>query len=241
MTRWTLAAIGMSLMLCGTALWSDEAEELRDRVNALRKEAAALAEKGQAADAKRLEHEAQELAARLKKSTGEQKQDVVKKGPVDLEPQIQKLESHLQALAEKHRQLETEKGSDEARAAVREHMEAARRQLEELHALRQHRVKDGGGKHERVAEGPELAERIMHLRAAAEHLRHADAHELAGQLLEKARNLEQAAQPAKDLFAKGEKHPEKGEPGGLGAQVEELRRELQRLRAEVEELRRVKK
>lgn len=78
------------------------------------------------------------------------------------------------------------------------------------------------------------AQRLRHLREAAENLKLAEAHDLAHEVMKQADAQEQqVAEIKRDLAAQHErKHPEHPSP-----QVEELRSEVERLRAEVRELR----
>lgn len=72
-------------------------------------------------------------------------------------------------------------------------------------------------------------------RRAAEHLKLAEAHDLAHQLMEKADVMEREVQDGKRRLAE-EMQKQRGEPEGMDV-VQDLRVEVAKLRAEIKELR----
>ncbi len=81
----------------------------------------------------------------------------------------------------------------------------------------------------------ETARRMDHLRVAAENLKAAGAHDLAGTLMEKVDVMERQVREAKERLAR-----EMGVPGGADprdAEIRELREQNERLRGEIRELR----
>ena len=87
-----------------------------------------------------------------------------------------------------------------------------------------------------MAKLEETGRRIKHFRIAAENLHAAGADDLAKQLMEKAEIMEREAREAKmRMMEEAERHVGP-EMGGIPAQIEELRREVGRLREEMKEL-----
>lgn len=85
------------------------------------------------------------------------------------------------------------------------------------------------------AEKLEMAsQRIHHLRVAAEHLKLAEAHDLAHQLMEKAEVMEREVQEEKRRLLE-EVHQQRRAPEGMDV-VQDLRAEVAKLRAEIKEL-----
>jgi polyhydroxyalkanoate synthesis regulator phasin len=87
-----------------------------------------------------------------------------------------------------------------------------------------------------IAKLEEAGRKIKHLRIAAENLHAAGADDLARQLLKQVDEMERAAREAKMRMMEEAKHRGGPEMGGIPAQIEELRREVGRLREEMKEL-----
>ncbi|MCU0715247.1 MAG: hypothetical protein MUD03_03880 [Pirellula sp.] len=142
---------------------------------------------------------------------------------------------------EKRRAAELEKES----MKLLENAERMARQTKEKDSHHTDRMHDHGPKPDKKqipdylrphAEKMEIAsQRIHHLRVAAEHLKLAEAHDLAHQLMEKADVMEREVQEGKRRLAE-EMHKQRGEPEGMGV-VQDLRVEVAKLRAEIKELR----
>ena len=87
-----------------------------------------------------------------------------------------------------------------------------------------------------MAKLEETGRRIKHFRIAAENLHAAGADDLAKQLMEKAEIMEREARETKMRMMEGAERHVGPEMGGIPAQIEELRREVGRLREEMNEL-----
>ncbi len=122
-------------------------------------------------------------------------------------------------------------------AEVREQISGTERQLKQIHA---HHAEQGELLLEFRAQAEKLGiagRRIHHLRVAAENLKLAEAHDLAHQLMEKAEAMEREVHEAKRRLA-AEMHAAHERYGEQGPDVVwELKEEIERLRAEVNELR----
>lgn len=235
-------------LLAGAALAASEADELREKAKAMKKEAAAMAERGNKEEAAMVQRKAQEMleaAERIEmKSKG--KPDQVG----DRDPR--QMKERLQELLDRQRRLKEEKASEKELAQVG-------RQIEELeNAIRKTQPPKGDGRDVRPdrpdrpdrldrpdrpdrrgqAEKLELAQRkIQHLRAAAENLRQADMPDMAEKLTQQAEAMSREVEEARKRLAADtlDGPPQRGE---ASPEVRELRAEVERLRAELKELQR---
>ncbi len=223
----TLVAILFGL---ATAAHAFQTDELREKARAMQKEAVALAERGRADAAERLNREATELIEE------DERQEVRarEKGPrPEIEREIGHLKERLQDLLAKEGELRERDAPEPEPMEVREQIAGTER---ELVALRE-RI---GGKSRPEFEAQarkieEAALRIHHIRVAAENLKAAEAHDLAMQLMEKAEIMERDLREAKERLA-GEMD-RRGKPDPRDAQIRELREQNERLQAEIRELR----
>jgi hypothetical protein len=222
------------LLLCGGVLVASEADELRERAKAMRKEASILAERGNKEQAERLEREAGELleaAERVElKVKGREDGD-----RPDIDKEVQRLKERLHDLLAKEKKLREANASERELAAVREQIAGTER---ELHAIHAHHAGQGQLPPEFRAQVEKLeaaTRRIHHLRVAAENLKLAEAHDLAHQLMEKAEAMEREIEEGKKRLAAEMRAVHGGQHGP--EVVRELKEEIERLRAEVRELR----
>jgi chromosome segregation ATPase len=145
------------------------------------------------------------------------------------------LETRLHELRDRARRLKEIDGPKSEMEEV--HMQIARTEamLRKLQGQRDER--GGDPRPDKNPDADKLAmaaDRIKHLRMAAEHLMAAEARDLAKQLMEKAEAMERELREAKARMAEGGPR----QRGGQGSDgVGELREEIERLRAEVRELR----
>ena len=235
MQRTTLSGmiLGLLVFCCGGVLFASEANELRERAKAIRKKASISAEQGKPDQAERLERESAELleaAERLDlKATGGSESGIDK--------EVRHLKDRLQDLVAQEKKMREANASKKELAALREQIAGTERDLQMIHA---HHA--GPGKlppefHPQVEKLEAASRRIHHLRVAAENLKMAEAHDLAHQLMEKAEAMEREVQEGKRRLA-AEMHKGHERHGEHGPDVvRELKEEIERLRAEVKELR----
>jgi len=219
------------LLLCGGVLFASEADELRERAKAMRKEASVLAERGNKEQAERLEREAGELleaAERMElKAKGSDRPGIDK--------EVHRLKERLQDLLAKEKKMREANAPEKELAAVREQIAGTERELHTIHA---HHAGPGKLPPEFHAQAEKLeaaSRRIHHLRVAAENLKMAEAHDLARQIMDKAQAMEREVQEGKKRLAE-EIQKIHGREHGPDV-VRELKQEIERLRAEVKELR----
>lgn len=243
----TLAS--MVLVACmSAAAWSSEADELRAKAKAVQQEAERAAKEGRDEEAEKLFRHVKELlqAAQQhepKSAKGSNRED--------------ELHQQLKGLAEKEKHAEKSK-NEEARAELRKHRATIERELAEF---REHHAGKAGPKHT-DKHPPEAVEetglRIKHIRVAVENLNAAGLHDIAEELAHKADAMEREHHQAHKQITKESpapkkfKHPELGfkrpelrgkhfEPERKHAPdaepLDDLRHEVQRLRAELNELR----
>ncbi len=234
---WILASVVL-MGYVATAAWSSEADELREKAKALQQQAEQAAKIGRREEAEKFSREAQELHQAAQKH--ERKQPDVSHREID------ELHGRLKALAQKEQALK-ESQSEEGLAELRKHRAMIERELAEL---REHQEHQAGPRHagKHPPKSPQAAEetglRIKHIRVAVENLNAAGLHDIAEHLAHKADAMEREHHQAHGEFRKDQSSPEKRkhfEPerkfAPAAGPVDELRHEIQRLRAELNELR----
>ncbi len=219
----TTLVFGLLLFSFRPGLRAADQEDLRAKVAAMQKEAAVLAQQGKKDEAERLLQKIRELVQRAQASGQEQP-------PLQVERPVARLMRVLEDLRAKERQLRESKASEKDLAEVREMIARTEREIQSRRA-----GGPGAGEQHPEARGlEEVARRIHHLRAAAENLKAAGAHGLAGQLMEIAEVMERDLRAARERMT-----ADQGRPAHLEEQVQALRKEVERLRAEVEELKKL--
>lgn len=212
-----------------------QADERQERAEAMRREAAELAEQGRHEQAERLEQEASELLGEGERpGTGEQLHK-------ELGVAINEHQKHLHNLRREAERLR-EAGAPEAeRIQVEKQVGRVERELHEFEAERKrrlaHRPHDRHAPPHHQEQMRSAMERVEHLLIAAEHLDRAGAHDLAQNVRRKAEHMEREIRDARPRPEEG-RHPE--QPHGeahLVGQMEELRHEVRRMREELNELR----
>lgn len=237
MQRNFLTKAFLFVMFCGiggTAL-SSEADELRERIKALREQAIAAAEKGDMEQAAQLKNKAHELMKAV-----EQHEQKGKSGDdSNRKKEIHQLEERAQELRAKAQKLKESGANERELAEVHEQIGKLEKAM---YAVRS-RPTEKPAPHANVR--PELREqaeklehanrRVQHLRNAAQSLKQAEANDLAHQVMEKAEALSREVQEQKERLMAEMKKPREDAAGNRerGAAQEEL----ERLRAEVKELR----
>jgi hypothetical protein len=253
MQRTNFHRIVWSLLLAcfAATTCASQADELRDRAAAMRKEAAVLAERGNKEEAERLEQgalklleaaERQERKVRDGQPAEKHPEKHPQKHPLK-DPGIDQEASHLKArlqdLLAQERKLQAAAASEKELAKVREQIAGAER---ELHALHEHHLHSRGPSsgvpkelYPQMEKIQAATRRIQHLRVAAENLMQAEVPELAQQIMEEAKKLEQEVQKARQQIEAEIHKSHVAAPGPEN--VQDLRAEIERLRAEVLELR----
>lgn len=226
-------------LLLAPGLAASEADELRDKGRRAKQEALELKRVGRTEESGKLARKAAELL--------EAAERMGDRDPRGLEREMDKLHEHLKALRDKERRLKESHGSDEDLAAVRRDALETEQKLARLKAAFERQVRQeerplpGEPSRDAAARLQEMGRRIEHMRIAAEHLHEAGAHDLAGQLMQKADAIEGEARETKRRLSADQAPcfgPGPAEFRGIIGQIEELRREMDRLRDELDYLRR---
>jgi hypothetical protein len=232
MQRTTLSGMILGLLLlCGGVLFASEADELRERAKAMRKEASVMAERGNKEQAERFEKESAKLLEAAERMELKNKGS----GEPGIDKEVRHLKERLQDLLAKEKKMREANAPEKELAEVREQIAGTERELHTIHA---HHAGHGKLPPEFHAQAEKLetaSRRIHHLRVAAENLKMAEAHDLAHQLMEKAEAMEREVQEGKKRLAAEMQKAHGGEHGP--DVVRELKEEIERLRAEVKELR----
>jgi hypothetical protein len=236
MRRTTLSGVmlGLFLFCVSGIVLASEVDELCERAKVLRKKSAISAEQGNREQAELLERESAELmeaAERMEQKARDRGETWDRSG---IDKEVQHLKGRLENLLFKERKMREANAPEHDLAKVHGDIVATERELKQIHARRaepgEHRLE-----FREQAEKLEIASRrIQHMRAAAQNLKMAEAHDLAHQVMEKADALERELQEGKQrLAAEMQKHHD----GDDGMEiVRDLRAEVERLRAEVKEL-----
>jgi hypothetical protein len=223
--------IGLLLLCCNGNLLASEADELRERANAMRTVASVLADRGNMDEAERLKAEAAklwEVAQRLELKDKWFGQPAGEKG-------ARHPKERLEDLLAQARKLKESNASERELAQVREEIAQTERELDSLRAGRVGMAELPPEFRLQVEKLEAATRRIHHFRAAAENLKLAKAHDLARELVERAAAMERDVQGAKMQLAAEMQKRQGGEQ--MPDVIRDLRAEIERLRAEVKELR----
>lgn len=231
----TEVIVGLFLFGAGGPLMASEADELRERAKILRHDAIVMADHGKQDEAERLKQES------LKLLEASERLDLAAKGRDEegdrpgIDKEVRHLKGRLQDLIAHEKKMRDAKAPEKDLAAVREHISRIERELEKLRSRHAGPSDIPPEFRPQVEKLAEAGRRIHHLRAAAENLKVAEAHDLAQQVMEKAERMEREVQQEKKRLEAEMRnyHPEDRETDV----VRELRSEIERLRTEVEKLR----
>ena len=223
----------MFVMLIAVAprLIASEADELREKVQAMKRQAAELKERGRVKAAEDLARKAAELAEAAERLEG-------KHSKVSGE-EVEKLQGLLKDLHEKQRRMKESGASPKELAEMQVRIAKTEAEFAHLRLAQIRHFAEGRGPHpmpEMMAQLEEAGRKIKHLRIAAENLHAAGADDLAKQLMKQVDEMERAAREVKMRMMEQSKQRGVPEMGGLPAQIEELRREVGRLREKMKEL-----
>jgi DNA repair exonuclease SbcCD ATPase subunit len=236
MQRTTLSGMIFGLLLlCGGVLFASEADELRERAKAMRKEASVIAERGNKEQAEQLEKESVKLLEAAERMELKAKGQEEKGDRPGIDKEIRHLKERLQDLLANEKKMREAKAPEKELAEVREQIAVTERELHSIHAHHAGKGKLPPKFHAQAEKLEAASRRIHHLRVAAESLKMAEAHDLAHQLTEKAEAMEREFQEGKKRLA-AELQKAHGAEHGPDV-VRQLKEEIERLRAEVKELR----
>jgi DNA repair exonuclease SbcCD ATPase subunit len=239
MKRTPLSAVllGLLLLCFSSVLFSSEVDELRDRAKALRKKSSISAAQGNQEQAERLERESAELLEAAERLEIKAKGPGKKGDRSGINKEVQHLKERLQNLHVKEQKMREANASDQDLTEVREHISRLERELQTIHAHHTG-LREAPIELQARVEKLEAANRgVHHMRVAARNFKIAEFHDLARHLMEKADAVEQDVQNAKQRLAEElrEAHGHRGDHGS--EVVRDLQAEVERLRAEVKELR----
>jgi polyhydroxyalkanoate synthesis regulator phasin len=223
--------IATAFFLTASATFGSEADELREKAKMAKQEAAELKKLGRTEESGKLARKAKELL--------EAAERLEEKGPKVSEEEIEKLQGRLKDLLDKQRRMKEARAPERDLAEIRERIVKTGRELDGLRGAfkRQVEGRKGPGPHpEMMVKLEEAGRRVKHLRIAAENLHAAGAADLAREIMEKAEAMEREAREAKMRTMEEAKHRGGPDMGGVPAQIDELRREVGRLREEMKEL-----
>lgn len=211
MSKFRMLLSASAVLAVATFIWASEAVELREKAEAMHREAAELAEQGH-----------KEEAANLKRKAMAMLKEAERHGHLDQRhSEIVRMEQLLDKLRQKEKQLEEQAGADEALSIVRREAEQIEMKLREL-SHRPHREHRGPDE--------DIARRLEHMRIALEHLNQAGLHDIAEHVAERAEAAERE-------LHEHQRHHEGDVMHEVMKQLEELRHEVGRLRDDVNELR----
>jgi hypothetical protein len=235
------AAFGLSILAFASIVKADDLLELKAQIVAAKEEAAELRKLGKTDEAEVTEREAEQLTEKAKRVYEEQQSQNVKrkqeKDRGDEHSEVIHLKQRLHELLKEMKKTE----SDEKRNELREEIGRVERELAEVS---EHLAHQGHGElppkfRERAEEIEMMAQRVQHVRIAAENLKAAEMHDMAHELMEKAQHMEREVHELKAGLAKEMKSvKEHREPNDRG-ELQELRAENKQLQRELQELRNV--
>jgi len=234
--------LSLSLFCYSGVLMASEADELREKAKAMRKEASALIEKGDREQAEKLEKNSVKILEAAERMELKGKERREQRDRPDIDKEVRHLKERLNDLVVKERKMGEAQAPKqelpkvrEKVAGVREQVAGIERELNAIHSQHADKAELPPEFRPQAEKLEAVARRIHHMRVAAENLKMAEAHDFAHQLMEKSEGMEREYQAGKQRLA-AEMHKHFGGNDGL-AIGRDLRVENERLRAEVKELR----
>ena len=224
------ALLSVVFMIGAVAVvWSSEADELRAKAKRMQQEAEQLAKNGHGEEAEKLGREIKELLQAAERHDQKQSNRSTN--------EINELRQRLKGLTEKAQALK-ESNNEEGLAKLREHKAAIERELAELEGRQEKKIAPKHGKQPtKLPEGLEdAARRIKHIHIAVENLRAAGMHDVAEEAARRAEAMERELHQARERAVNEQSSGKKGS-NKQADPLDELRHELQRVRAELNELR----
>jgi SMC interacting uncharacterized protein involved in chromosome segregation len=249
--RFSLASgilAGILFVSASGSLLASEVDVLRERAASMRQKAAALAELGKNEQAEQLAKESAELleAAEKMESASKgpgKKGKFTKDGESKSDSDLTRLHQRLQELHGIEKKLKSSGKPGPELVEVQEQIERLQSKLKQLHARHDDHKAVPPDVRAQAEKLEAVGRRISHLRVAAQNLKQADEHELAQRMSEKADVMERDLHEARRRMemAMHEAHERRGEARGGGEigpeTLQKLVSEIERLRAEVRELR----
>ncbi|MCP4782388.1 MAG: hypothetical protein GY903_33935 [Fuerstiella sp.] len=194
-------------------VWASESDELRDKADAMQRQAAELAEQGHRQEAANLKRKAMTML--------DEAEELERQRPKQREAEIMELKRLLEKLHQEEKHLREDDASDERLTDVRREAEHVEMELREfLHPSH----------HDRDLPRDEVAERLEHMHIAIEHLNQAGLHDMAEHVAQRAEATERELHEHRQHHDGDAMHE-------IMQQLEELRHEVGRLHDEVNELR----
>ncbi len=207
-----------AMITTATLVWASESDELREKAQAMQREAAQLAEHGQQKEAANLKREAMTM---LKEADRLQQRH-----PNGQKAEVMELKRFVERLRHEERELAEIDGKEAQREDVRREAERVEMELRRISERPDPRTTAD----QRPAPGDDIGRRLEHMRIAVDHLNQAGLHDVAEHVAQRAEATE------RELHVGHENH------GGdamheIIKQLDELRHEMGRLRDEVNVLR----
>ncbi len=245
-----LAAVALCTGLVFTcSTYGDEREEIKLRIQEIKKQAAQMLEEGRKDKAAVLMREQEELMDKLRRMGGEGRAEGRGPSPEEMKMRIEEIRKQAGRLME-------EGHKDKAAGLMRE-------QEELMNILRrmggEGRAEGRGPSPEQMEKFERAMQKVRHLRIASEHLKHAEMHDMALDLMRQAEGIEQDLRNAKEKMAEQmqglKDQPRRDQPqrqspeargqegrgledrlNGLQQGIEALRSENQQLRMVIEKI-----
>lgn len=231
--------LGIMLLCPLRPIAASESDELRAKAKAVQQEAEQLAQSGKKEKAEVLAQEAKKLfetAERLE-IQNRRKEDP-KPGP-NLDKEIRHRKDRLMDMLNKEKAMKEAKAPERELAEIRNLIQVTERELNEIAGKKDER-KNIPSEFRGDAERLEIAARKVQLiRNAAQNLKMAEMHDLARDLMAKSEGMERELQEGKRQLAERIEQFQRKRETPRGDQNQDIRAELERLRNEVKELRKM--
>ncbi|MEO1529317.1 MAG: hypothetical protein AAFX06_28185 [Planctomycetota bacterium] len=202
-----VGAIALSAFMVTAFVWASESDELRERARAMQQEASLLADRGHVAEAEQLERKAIAML--------EEAEQFERRGHRD--------DREIQALKERLVKIRIEQQEMQRSGSVERFNDLS------LEAEKIERELLSGEHHEHDDLPDGIARRLEHMGAAMEHLHEAGLHEIAA-------HVEEIAEATERELHEQHRHHDEDVAHAILSQLEEIRRDIGRLRDEVNEL-----
>ena len=215
------------MLLTGSALFASDIDDLRNKAKSMQSKAARLAEQGKMDQVQRFENEPKKLLEMFERQEANFRDRGESESGFRKDREVSRLKDRLHDLRNKERILRDENGSQSDFEKVHGEIADIERELHKIHSRQSERT-----------HGQPKNLHPQHLRIASQHAKQAEVHELAHQLMARAEDIERDMQVAKKQLAAEIQAFAEQPTAGHSELVSKLKEENERLRAEIDELKR---
>lgn len=218
---------------------ASESDELRAKAKAIQKVAEQFAQSGNKEKAETLAQEARKLLEMAERQEFQSRNKEAPKPGSNLDQEIRHRKERLMDMLNKEKAMKEAKAPERELAEIRNLIQVTERELNEIVGKREERASIPSEFRGDVERLEIAARKVQLIRTAAQNLKMAEMHDLARDLMAKSEGMEREIQEGKRQIAQRIEQFQRNREHSRGDQNQDIRAELELLRNEVRELRKL--